>query len=682
MRKVLFILFLCTCTLLGQKIDLINQTKSSCTAGWVFYGGTSGKVACDGNLTWDGTTLYAFKGYFYNTTPTTGISSIVIRQGAGQGGSAPFYIVNNANDQTMNGFTAAGGIFVSSQQGITYYNNPANGARWLTLLANTETGSDVGSDFYMARYSDAGAFLGYPFWVKRSTGIATFSQTIAGSITGNAGTASALAANGANCSAGYYPLGVDASGAVEGCTVAGSGGGATRYELEVTRTGATTLTINPNCSGSTPCNIKGNQFTSAATVNITAGSASDSVYIYLNATGAIIVGYNAANTYACSGCTSTSSITSFPSSALPGYVWPVTTATFDTAVATFDKRSFLYEKENAAGSGIAVTDTYGKATIAIDTAVVPFYSTGAGVPSGACTAGTMFYLDTTSHNGYYCTDTNTWEQIDGAGGGGGYTTIDDEDTPLTQRTTLNFEGAGVTCADDTDQTTCTIPGGSAYDVFDWTVLELRDDLVGCTSDAQSGFGHISWRTANYASGNGAGPSCEAGEANHPWTFYITSGTTQNGGRALYAENAAVVNMSTNYTWQVEWIVRTETTANKNIRIGLVDAVNADNPANRITWRYEAGTDTYFTLEACSSSTCSTQASAITPSDTWHRFKIWGTASGTVKGCIDACGSDFTISTNVPTANLYAGILFTALTTDNGWLKVDAFAIKRTGLSRW
>lgn len=34
----------------------------------------------------------------------------------------------------------------------------------------------------------------------------------------NAGTATALAANGANCSAGNYPLGVDASGAVESCT--------------------------------------------------------------------------------------------------------------------------------------------------------------------------------------------------------------------------------------------------------------------------------------------------------------------------------------------------------------------------------------------------------------------------------------------------------------------------------
>jgi hypothetical protein len=37
--------------------------------------------------------------------------------------------------------------------------------------------------------------------------------------------------------------------------------------------------------------------------------------------------------------------------------------------------------------------------------------------------------------------------------------VQDEGTGLTQRTTLNFAGAGVTCADDTTRTTCTIAGG-------------------------------------------------------------------------------------------------------------------------------------------------------------------------------------------------------------------------------
>lgn len=46
-----------------------------------------------------------------------------------------------------------------------------------------------------------------------------------GSTTGNAATATALAANGTNCSAGSYPLGVDANGNAENCTVDGGGGG-------------------------------------------------------------------------------------------------------------------------------------------------------------------------------------------------------------------------------------------------------------------------------------------------------------------------------------------------------------------------------------------------------------------------------------------------------------------------
>lgn len=50
------------------------------------------------------------------------------------------------------------------------------------------------------------------------------SLTTSGSGTITATTAAALAANGANCSAGNYPLGVDAAGAVEGCTAVPAAG--------------------------------------------------------------------------------------------------------------------------------------------------------------------------------------------------------------------------------------------------------------------------------------------------------------------------------------------------------------------------------------------------------------------------------------------------------------------------
>jgi len=55
---------------------------------------------------------------------------------------------------------------------------------------------------------------------------------------------------------------------------------------------------------------------------------------------------------------------------------------------------------------------------------------------------------------------NQWVcDTDLTGAGGGYTTIQDEGTSLTQRTTLNFAGAGVTCSDDGTKTNCSIPGG-------------------------------------------------------------------------------------------------------------------------------------------------------------------------------------------------------------------------------
>ena len=52
-----------------------------------------------------------------------------------------------------------------------------------------------------------------PAWISSLAG-----SKVSGSIAGNAGTATALAANGSNCAAGTYPKGVDASGASESCT--------------------------------------------------------------------------------------------------------------------------------------------------------------------------------------------------------------------------------------------------------------------------------------------------------------------------------------------------------------------------------------------------------------------------------------------------------------------------------
>jgi hypothetical protein len=69
-------------------------------------------------------------------------------------------------------------------------------------------------------------------------------------------------------------------------------------------------------------------------------------------------------------------------------------------------------------------------------------------------------------------------QTGGGGSGGGYTTIEDDGIALVQRSTLNFEGAGVTCTDDGVSTTdCVIPGGGgAPDNATYVVISLDPTL--------------------------------------------------------------------------------------------------------------------------------------------------------------------------------------------------------------
>lgn len=73
--------------------------------------------------------------------------------------------------------------------------------------------------------------------------------------------------------------------------------------------------------------------------------------------------------------------------------------------------------------------------------------------------GTPIIVDTTTNTPYYL-KAGVVTAFAG-GGGGGYSLVEDEGTPLTARTTMNFVGAGVTAADSGGKTVVTIPGGGA-----------------------------------------------------------------------------------------------------------------------------------------------------------------------------------------------------------------------------
>lgn len=82
----------------------------------------------------------------------------------------------------------------------------------------------------------------------------------------------------------------------------------------------------------------------------------------------------------------------------------------------------------------------------------------------------------------------------GSSSGSGYATVQDEGTPLTQRTIVNFTGAGVACADSGGITVCTVSGGGGgggnfvADAFGFS--DSSDALKTVTAAWASGSSHI------------------------------------------------------------------------------------------------------------------------------------------------------------------------------------------------
>lgn len=100
----------------------------------------------------------------------------------------------------------------------------------------------------LSNESNLGALTTGLLKITVSAGTATPSTASAGTDyvapAGNVATATALAANGSNCSAGQFPLGVDASGAAESCTAVVTTATGTANEIAVSgSTGAVTWSL-------------------------------------------------------------------------------------------------------------------------------------------------------------------------------------------------------------------------------------------------------------------------------------------------------------------------------------------------------------------------------------------------------------------------------------------------------
>ena len=208
-----------------------------------------------------------------------------------------------------------------------------------------------------------------------------------GSATGNAGTSTALAANGANCSAGQFPLGVDASGAVETCTSLPTTVAGTANQITASAsTGAITLSIptSPTLPGTTTGTFSGN-----LTGNVTGNASGSSGSTTGNAVTATALAANPADC-AANNFATTIAANGDLTCAQPSISAGVSGlgANVATALATPSSANLLAALTDETGTGAAVFGT----SPALTTPAITGLPTGSGVASAA-TASTLMSRD-------------------------------------------------------------------------------------------------------------------------------------------------------------------------------------------------------------------------------------------------------------------------------------------------
>lgn len=195
-------------------------------------------------------------------------------------------------------------------------------------------------------------------------------------------------------------------------TISGGGGGggasmaAQLGDFAVSQTSGTVLTVGPNCSFTTPCNVRigALAYTLTNPITVTLSSGTGNVYIYFASTGALTVGHNMI--VSCSGsCTAPPGITAFPADAVPLYTWHATSGAWD-ATGT-DQRAFLSSKNVIPGAGLMATELAGQTTIAADPSIIGLRVSVPGTSATACTTGS-WAMDTSFY--YLCVTTNSWRR--------------------------------------------------------------------------------------------------------------------------------------------------------------------------------------------------------------------------------------------------------------------------------
>ena len=200
-----------------------------------------------------------------------------------------------------------------------------------------------------------------------------------------------------------------------------------------------------------------------------------------------------------------------------------------------------------------------------------YITTSAGTPSGTPTSYTgrsPIHFDSTN-NKLYVNKAGSWIDVTGSGGGG-YATIQEEGSGLTQRTTLNFIGSSFTAADDSGNSRTNVTADSDLDAL---ASNSSNGLW-----ARTGAGTGSARTVTAGSSNGLTVTNGDGVSGNPTIDYSTTSTSGlgfhvpgNGGVPFTADVSGTLAGSGNEVRVVLILVPNRITVDRIAVNGVVDS---------------------------------------------------------------------------------------------------------------
>jgi hypothetical protein len=482
--------------------------------------------------------------------------------------------------------------------------------------------------------------------------------------------------------------------------------------FEVTRTDADTLTFNPDCTASAPCNIAGYQFTASGTVDIASGSASDTFYIELDpGTGTIYVQEDGANTITCTGCTGGSG-SDFTDGYVRGWAWDVTTGAYDTLDQTFDKRDGLtLNQEVIASTGLSGSWSGDAYTITTDTASIPTLSgNNAFTDNNLFQAGISFLGESDAASDAYVantTDTAPSALVEGAC----YSFI--TDVANTGAATLDIDDGGALAAKDLVQRDGTAlitgdidAGQHVRACYDATADDFQydqgsggggasgfcsaaEDELCLVEEFMSGYAGPGRRGETgmyYAAIGGASTNVtwDLTEDEHPGILEIDPGSGGGGDDAIiYYYRTAITDLDgTTFDVVIHW--RMVDTTNVRHRIGLFSSVTDLEPTEGAWIRLDedvAFGDINFTMEVQTSTDTEIHDTGDAKDIDWHKTRIRSTVAGTWLISHDGgtersfCTSGCDEAITVPAVNMYVGVLAGQSGATGEDFRIDAFMVK-------